>query len=99
MIITIQEVIILLIAVLIEPIKYTSSALLIVSFDALTPSDIGALNILLNGQSVLHNLMFTASSAKYMEPRFPSKTHCNHMTIATVRNEFDYVITYIFMKL
>lgn len=96
MIITIREVIILLIAVLIEPIKYTSSALLIVSFDALTPSDIGTLNILLNGDSVLNNLLYTASSAEYMEPRFPSKTHCNHMSIATVRNQFEYAI---FMKL
>lgn len=91
MIISIREVIFLLIAVLIEPIKYTSSALLIVSFDAMTPSDICTLNILLNGKSTLYNLIFTASSAAYMEPRFPTKTHCNHMSIATVRNHFGYV--------
>lgn len=91
MIISIREVIFLLIAVLIEPIKYTSSALLVVSFDALTPSDVCTLNILTNGNSTLYNLLFTASSAAYLEPRFPSKTHCNHMAIATVRNQIEYV--------
>lgn len=68
-----------------EEIPNTEPALLIVSYDGFRPDYLNR-NVTPN----LNKFRTEGTTARYMNPVFPTKTFVNHFSIATVSVSFDY---------